>query len=167
MVAVETDRLRLRPWRQDDFEVFAAYYGQDPSARFVGGPMTRDRSWRLMAALVGHWALRGFGPWAAREKASGRVVGSIGLWQPEGWPELEVGYWLVETARGHGYATEAAARARDYAYAELGATTLVSYIHPDNEPSKRVADRLGAELEGTIELLDHGPHCVYRHPGPA
>ena len=93
-------------------------------------------------------------------------MGCIGLWEPEGWPELEVGYWLVEKAHGKGYATEAALQARDYAYRELGAQTLVSYIHPDNESSKRVAERMGAKLDETIELLDLGLHCVFRHPSP-
>lgn len=77
-----------------------------------------------------------------------------------------MGYWLVDEAQGKGYATEAATRARDFAYGNLGASTLVSYIDPENEPSKRVAQRLGAWHESTIELLDLGPHCVFRHPGP-
>jgi len=79
---------------------------------------------------------------------------------------LEVGYWLLKEAHGKGYAIEAVTRARDYAYQELGATTLVSYIDPRNEPSKRVAERMGAINERTIELIDCGPHCVYRHLGP-
>ena len=102
--------------------------------------------------------------WAVEEKISGDFIGAIGLWEPEGWPELEVGYWLVESVHGKGYATEAAIKARDHAYNHLGAKTLVSYIDPDNEPSKAVAIRMGAKLESSIELLDLGPHCVYRHP---
>lgn len=66
--------------------------------------------------------------------------------------------------QGKGYATEAALKAREYAYEVLGIDTLFSYIHFANEASKRVAKRLGARYERTTELLDHGPHCVYRHP---
>ncbi len=163
---IETERLLLRYLRQDDFEIYADYYANPETARFVGGQKDRASAWRHMAAVAGHWLLKGFGQWAVEEKSSGKMMGLIGLWEPEGWPELEVGYWLVNAAHGKGYATEATERARKYAYEELGATTLVSYIDPANEPSKRVAERVGARLDETIELLDLGPHCVYRHPSP-
>ncbi len=163
-VRVRTKRLLFRQWRDSDFEPFAAYYANPELARFVGGQTTRESAWRRMAALIGHWVLRGYGYWAVEEHATGRFVGGVGLWKSEGWPELELGYWLVPEMQGRGYATEAARRARDYAFAEVGADTLVSYIAPENEPSKRVAERLGARYESIIELLDYGPHCVYRYP---
>jgi len=161
---LETERLRLRFWREAYFDRYAEVYSDEEQARFIGGRLDRPQAWRHMAMLTGHWALRGFGPWAVVEKSSGNFVGSIGLWFPEGWPELELGYWLAPEARGTGYATEAGARSLDFAFEELGATTLVSYIHPANEASKRVAERLGASYEETIELLNVGPHCVYRYP---
>lgn len=164
MIEIQTERLLLRGWRQSDFEIYAAYYSDEETARFVGGQMTRDKAWRHMAAIVGHWELKGFGIWAVEEKSSSDLVGCIGLWEPEGWPELELGYWLVGSAHGKGYATEAGLRARTFAYKELGAATLVSYIDPKNVPSMRVAERMGATNEKTIELLDLGPHCVFRHP---
>ncbi len=167
MIECETERLRLRGWQQSDFEAYAAYYANEETARYVGGQMTRDKAWRHFATVVGHWSLKGFGLWAVEEKAGGQFVGCVGLWQPEGWPELELGYWLAASAQGKGYATEAAVRSRRFAFEEMGATTLVSYIDPRNEPSIRVAERLGARLEETIELLDLGTHCVYRHPPPA
>ena len=67
---------------------------------------------------------------------------------------------------GKGYATEAAARCRDHAFEALGAPTLVSYIAPANEASRRVAERLGARMEATIDLLGFGPHEVWRYPKP-
>lgn len=167
MVELETERLLLRQWCQEDFEVYAAYYADPELARFIGGACDRPTAWRRLAAEVGHWTLRGFGFWAVEELDSGSLVGCVGLWRPEGWPELELGYWLLPAGQGYGYATEAGLRAREYAYDVLGKRTLVSYIHPDNEPSKRVAERLGARHEATIELLSFGPHCVYRHPAPA
>ncbi len=162
----QTERLLLRQWTGRDFEPLADYYAREETARYVGGVSDRDQAWRRLAMLIGHWALRGFGYWALEEKETGRFAGSVGLWRSEGWPDLELGYWLVPAAHGKGYATEAGAEARDAAFAELGAETLVSYIHPDNEPSKRVAERLGARFEEVIELLTHGPHCVYRYPRP-
>ena len=167
MIECETDRLRLRGWRPSDFDVYAAYFAHEDTARFVGGQMSRQKAWRLFAAVVGHWTLKGYGLWAVEEKTGGTFVGCVGLWEPEGWPEFELGYGLTTGAQGQGYATEAGARSRQFAYQEIGATTVVSYIHPENAPSKRVAERLGARLEKTIELLDLGPHCVFRHPPPA
>lgn len=166
MIERETQRLRLRQWEARDFEPYAAYYADEETARYVGGAADRDRAWRRMASEIGHWVLRGHGNWAVEEKATGRFVGCVGLWRSAGWPELELGYWLVREAQGKGYATEAGAEARDVAFEVLGAESLVSYIDPANEPSKRVAERLGARFEWIIELLSLGPHCVYRYPRP-
>lgn len=160
---VETERLHLKLWSEKYFDRYAEVYADEEQAKFIGGRLDRPQAWRLMASMAGHWVLRGFGVWAVVEKSTGEFVGSVGLWYPEGWPELELGYWLVPEARGTGYATEAGARARDYAFNELGAETLVSFISPHNEPSARVAERLGARYQRTIDLLNHGPHRVYRY----
>jgi RimJ/RimL family protein N-acetyltransferase len=119
-----------------------------------------------MALQIGHWALRGFGNWALEEKCSGRWVGYSGLWFPHGWPEPELGWSLAVHAHGQGYATEAARCVRAYAYGQLGLKTLVSYIVPSNLASQRVAARLDAKLERTIELRG-GRAGVYRHPPPS
>ena len=161
-----TERLRLRSWREDDFEPFAAYFGDPVLARFVGGPDNADAAWRRLASYIGHWVLHGFGYWAVEERRTRRFVGAAGLWRSSGWPDLELGYWLVPEMHGHGYATEAAGRAMSYAFRNIGVGRLVSYIHPDNGASQRVAKRLGARYESTIELLDFGPHDVYRYPKP-
>jgi RimJ/RimL family protein N-acetyltransferase len=166
LIELKTERLLLRQWQQKDFEPYAEYYADEEMARYVGGRSDRPNAWRRMASLIGHWVLRGYGYWAVEEMKTGEFVGCVGLWFPEGWPELELGYWLMRDMQGKGYATEAAVKAREYAFEVLQADTLVSYIHPDNEPSKRVAERLGARYENTIELLEHGPHCVFRHPKP-
>ena len=160
---LESERLILRPWCEADFEPFAAYYAEEETARFVGGLCTRPQAWRRFAAMLGHWQLRGYGEWAVEIKASGAFAGAVGLLFPEGWPELELGYWLTLEQQGHGYATEAARTARQYAREVLGKQTLVSYIDPLNLPSIRVAERLGAVYEDTIALCGFGDHRVYRY----
>lgn len=166
MIERETERLRLRPWRQEDFEPFSEYYADETTARYVGGVADADQAWRRMASLIGHWTLRGYGYWALEEKDTGSFVGSVGLWRSAGWPELELGYWLLPSMQGKGYAIEAGAEARDHAFEVVGTASLVSYIDPANEPSKKVAERLGAHFEEIIDLLSFGPHCVYRYPPP-
>lgn len=163
MICLETNRLQLRQWHGDDFCEYAAYYTDESNAKYVGGQKNADEAWRFMALQIGHWQLKGFGYWAVDEKDSGDFVGCVGLWQSPGWPELELGYWLVKEYQGKGYALEAAIKCRDYARNILQASSLVSYIAPDNVASIKLAEKLGAKYENTIELLEHGAHCVYRH----
>jgi RimJ/RimL family protein N-acetyltransferase len=160
---LETERLRMREWREADHAPFAAFCADEATARFLGGTCDAAVAWRRMALQAGHWALRGYGSWALEEKASGRWVGYSGLWNPQGWPEPEVMWGLAASAQGRGLASEAARRARDFAYRQLGWTTLISCIAPENLPSQRVAQRLGATLERSIELGGHSLG-IYRHP---
>jgi len=163
LIELESERLVLRQWQVGDFEAYARYYSAEETARFVGGVCARDIAWRRLAATLGHWQMRGHGEWALEEKSSGTLVGAAGLNSPEGWPELELGYWLLPEYQGKGYATEAAGRAKEYAFGELKRETLVSYIDPRNSASIAVAERLGATYEATIALCQFGDHCVYRY----
>lgn len=163
MIEVETERLRLRPWRAEDYGPFAAYYADQANAKYVGGQKDPEHAWRHLALQIGHWVLKGFGYWAVDEKATDRFVGCVGLWQSPAWPELELGYWLLPEQQGKGYAAEACRRAIDVAKHTLRAPSLVSYIDPANTPSIKLAQRLGAVHDGTIELATFGPHRVYRH----
>jgi RimJ/RimL family protein N-acetyltransferase len=160
---LETERLKLRAWGEADFEAYAEIYADDVHARYIGGACSRNDAWRRMAAFVGHWVLRGYGLWALEGRTDGAFKGWAGLWNPEGWPEPEVGWGLVASARGQGIATEAASRARLYAYETLGWTTAISLIVMANLPSIRVAERLGARLERTLNFRDFETG-VFRHP---
>ena len=136
-----TDRLTMRGWRSDDAERYAEITGDPEVMRFMGGTLDRADAWRQMAMFAGHWELRGYGLWAVER--DGTLIGRVGLWQPEGWEGLEVGWLLGRDAWGHGYATEAARASVEFAWAELGAERLISLIAPDNLASARVAERLG------------------------
>lgn len=162
-VEIRTARLLLRQWRAEDYGPFARFYSDAANARYVGGLKDAEQAWRHLALQVGHWVLQGFGHWAVEERASGQLVGCAGLWKSPGWPELELGYWLLKDHQGKGYALEACRPSIAYARDTLAADSLVSYIHPDNEASIRLARRLGAAYDGTIELASFGPHHVYRH----
>lgn len=163
MEVIETERLQLRQWNENDFDSFARYYSDEANARYVGGKKDPEKAWRHLALQIGHWKLKGFGYWAVDEKDTNKFVGCAGLWQSPGWPELELGYWLVKEHQGKGYALEACRRCIDFARDVLRAPSLVSYIDPHNEPSIRLAKRLGAVHTDTIELLSYGRHCVFRH----
>lgn len=149
--SIETERLNLVQWRREHFEVVADFNRDRDMTRFTGGIMRRGDAFRAFLAFVGHWSLRGYGPYAVENKF-GEVIGQTGLYNPRGWPELELGYDFVRYAHGRGYATEAARAVRDTA-AERGLTRLISLIHPGNTPSVRVAERLGATPTDTIDLM--------------
>ena len=159
-----TARLVLRAPGPADFEGFAAYVASDRS-RFTGGPMTRELAWRAFGHLVGHWVLRGWGPFVVT--AGGQALGAVGPFYPEGWPEPEIAWtmWAPE-AEGKGYALEAAQAARAHAYGALGWRTAISMIDPDNARSIALARRMGCTPDGTFAHERHGLCHIWRHPGP-
>jgi RimJ/RimL family protein N-acetyltransferase len=150
-----TDRLLLRPFRNDDLDAYAEIVADAEVVRYLadGKPMDRSAAWRQMALIAGHWQLLGYGMWAVEERESGAFVGRIGFFNPEGWPGFELGWLLGRQWWGKGYATEGARAALDYGWRELGRDHVISLIRPENHPSIRVAERLGERLEGEVELF--------------
>ncbi|WP_170787163.1 GNAT family N-acetyltransferase [Ruegeria lacuscaerulensis] len=163
---LETERLILRAPSEADFEAEAEFFVSDAAA-FLGGRKSPDETWRFIAQLLGHWAMRGYGFWGVEEKNTGTYVGHVGLWYPHSWPEREVGWTLMNHATGKGYATEAAMAARAHAYDVLGWDTAISLIDPDNHASKAVANRLGATLDYHYDHPKFGRTEAWRHPAPA
>ena len=143
MPCLETPRLILRGWRPGDARAHAAITADPEVMRHLGGVLSAPQSWRQMAQHAGHWVLRGYGPWAIERRADGALLGRAGLWNPDGWPGLELGWVLARHAWGHGYATEAARAAMGWAWASVEADRLISVIAPENTASVRVAERLG------------------------
>jgi RimJ/RimL family protein N-acetyltransferase len=161
MPTLETTRLLLPPLEEGDLDEYAAIMADPEVVRYLGhDPQTRDQAWRSLALYVGHERLRGWTYNAVVEKDTGRLLGRCGLWFPEGWPGLEVGWALGRFAWGRGFATEAATAWRDWAFGVLGADELVSVIHCDNERSKRVADRIGHRRQRELEVMGH-PCVLY------
>lgn len=161
-VELETERLRLRQWRESDLGPFHDFYRDPVTQALFGEDVTRQEVWRRIALLIGHFQLRGFGLWALEEKSTRTFVGYGGLWFPEGWGDIEIGYGIAPAHRGKGFATEAARCARDHGYRKCRIPRLVSYILPGNHSSIRVAEKLGATPEGTFIMKDR-QHFIYAH----
>ncbi len=167
---IETERLVLRHWKEDDVDGLMHIYADPQHARFIGGEMKRSSAWRMLASFIGHHALRGYTLMAIEEKATGAFLGWAGPWFPEGWPEREIGYTLVPSATGKGFAAEAVTASLRYAYNNLGWDTAVSNIDADNAASQKVARNLGAEQEAigvqvtqyTVDLWRHLPPKQFR-----
>ena len=149
-----TERLRLRAFQASDLDAYAAMQANPEVMRYLvmGRTSTRDEVWRTMATSLGQWALRGYGMWACAKLDGGTSVGSVGIFQPLDWPEPEIAYSLDRPFWRQGFATEAAAAARDWFFGHFPYRRAASFIRPDNHASKRVAERLGAVCEGTVEL---------------
>ena len=164
---LETERLRLTALGDRHFEAYASMLADASSTRFIGDgqPLDRMNAWRSMAMLLGHWALRGYGMWAVERKDSGEFVGRVGLHNPEGWPDLELGWMLMPDHRHQGYATEAARGALDFAFTTLGASRAISLIRVENSESERVARRVGGRQATTIDFLGSAT-LVYVYHGP-
>ena len=139
----------------------ARWFGTDES-------FTREDAWRHMAMIVGHWDLRGYGRFAVELKSTGALIGRVGLWFPEGWPEIECGWAIHPDHWGRGYATEAAAETLRLGFAALGLTHIISLVRPDNSRSARVAEKLGGRIVRSIDF--HGGETLvygYTSPEPA
>lgn len=152
MDVIETERLRLRPWRAEDAARHAEMLADPLCARFITPdrkPQDADAAWRMMAMIVGHEALRGYTMFAVEEAATGLWIGRIGPWRPEGWPGLELGWALHPDARGKGYATEGAQAALDWIFRTLHPPEVISIIEPVNTASIAVAERIGERFSRT------------------
>lgn len=162
---LETGRLILRGPEPRDFEPLAEFY-DDPHCEGFGGPLSRDEAWRWFAVNIGHWHIHGYGYFTIEMKDGGAPAGLSGIWNPEGWPEPELGYALFPAFEGKGIAFEASVRARKWAYDDLGFTTLSSHIVPGNAKSEALAARLGAVYEATYANPHMGEDRIFRHPAP-
>ena len=149
---LETERLILRVPRHEDFEGWVALGRDDVAMRHLGGTKSAFEAWRHFLANVGSWHVLGFGPFSVIRKSDRKWIGRIGPLHPEGWPGDEIGWTLAREAWGKGYATEAAATAIDWAFANLGWTRIIHCIAPDNIASQAVATRLGSAWQGSGRL---------------
>ena len=151
MARMDTARLVLRPPEPHDFDAFFELHEDPEVLRHIPSSARGNRvaAWRTFAQVLGHWQIRGYGQWTVIEKASGEVIGRVGLWFPDGAPAIELG-WIIRRSRwNNGFATEAAQAAGRYGLETVGARRLVSIIQPDNLASIRVAEKIGERLERT------------------
>jgi RimJ/RimL family protein N-acetyltransferase len=141
---LETPRLLLRPPRLEDFDAWAHFMADKTAAKFVGGAQPRSMAWRAFMCMCGCWHMTGIAMFSVIEKSTGRWVGRLGPWSPEGWPAPEIGWGIAREHWGKGYASEGAAAAMDYAFDVLGWDEVIHCIHEDNLASQGVAKKLGS-----------------------
>jgi RimJ/RimL family protein N-acetyltransferase len=161
---LEAGRLRLRMFREGDLDGLAAMYGDAETMRHIGDGrvLTREETWRAIAGMLGHWAMRGYGMWALELGSTGELVGRVGFIDPPGWPGFELGWLVARPHWGKGYATEAARVALGHAVEGLGRDRVISLVRPGNRASARVAAKIGMRVESTLDFLG-GPVEVHAY----
>lgn len=146
---LETERLRLRPFGDDDAGWYAAMNADPDVVRYLGdgSPYGRKQSDESLHSIRGHWDEFGFGLWAAERTDTDEPIGFVGLAVPTFLPELlpavEIGWRLARRHWGLGLATEGARAGVEQGFDALGLDRIVSITVHDNLRSQRVMSRLG------------------------
>lgn len=161
---IETENLRLRAPCMADMDAYVTFAASDAS-RTVGGPFSLDQVFVKLAAVAGHWNLRGYGRFLVADKATDDALGIVGPYYPANWIAPEIAWTVFGGAEGRGVAFEAATATRQWAYETLGWDNAISCISADNTRSQRLAERLGAVKEETpFTHPEYGVLEIWRHP---
>jgi RimJ/RimL family protein N-acetyltransferase len=157
-VALHTDRLVLRHWRDEDREPFALLNDDPAAMEFYPARLTRAESDDFVDRMQARLDADGFGLWAVEVREPGGFIGYVGLapvpFDAAFTPAVEVGWRLAHAAWGHGYATEAARAALDHGFRVVGLDKIVSFTTPANLRSQRVMQKLGMSCDPADDF-DH------------
>ncbi|MEV4798688.1 GNAT family N-acetyltransferase [Nonomuraea sp. NPDC049421] len=155
---METERLVMRRWREEDKEPFAAMNADPEVMEHFPALMTREESDTFVDRIERHFDERGYSLWALELRDTGRFIGFTGLalqtFDAPFLPAVEIGWRLTRSAWGHGYAIEAARRAARYAFEEAGLDDIISMTAVQNRRSRSVMERLGMTRD-PAEDFDH------------
>jgi len=149
---IRTKRLLLRELRTSDFDAFAANLADPLATQYLSGVVDRRMAWRIFAASMGMWMLHGAGWWGVELEETGELVGTVGAFFRENPSDLELGWTIYRRFWGHGYASEAAAAARDFAFEHHEVRRVIAHVDASNVASVRVSQHLGMTYEGDVEL---------------
>ena len=169
---LETPRLILRPWREEDLDPLFAINGDPDSMQHFLSVMTRPESDAWGQRMQSHIDAHGWGFWAVEERGGAPFVGVVGLmtigWQARFTPAVEIGWRVAPAHRRKGIAEEAARAALDFGFDRLGLGEIVAFTVPPNEPSWRMMEKLGMRADGRFDhprLPDghrYKSHLLYR-----
>jgi RimJ/RimL family protein N-acetyltransferase len=163
---IQTERLILRAYREEDRPAFAALNGDPQVGAWLGGTLDRAGSDALLDRFNAHIAGHGWGPWAVERKSDGRLIGMTGLASvnealPVG-PAIEVEWRFIPQAWGQGYASEAAKAALAWGFANLDRDEILAFIADTNLASQGVMRKIGMVADPSRDF-DH-PNLAADHP---
>lgn len=169
-------------FRETDWQPLCDFFRDEECVRYtIKTPLEDWQTWRMLACYIGHWTMRGYGPYAVVEKSSSELVGAVGLWFPGEWPEPELKGALRRCFWGKGYATEAASAVCDMAQRTLKWKRLISFdiaressihkgghaagwkIREDHPFSRRHGGRLRLQFGRSFERLKKRRRIAVRY----
>ena len=153
---IETARLALRDWREEDIPAFAAMCADDDVMRYFPTRPSYAEAEASARRIKKQLAQQGWGLWAVEETGGAPFIGFVGLAAPSFRPGdedvVEIGWRLAKTHWHRGYATEAARAALAYGFANLPIDEIVSFTVPTNLPSQHVMERLGMTRDASADF---------------
>jgi RimJ/RimL family protein N-acetyltransferase len=160
---IETDRLILRPWREDDKPAFVAIVNTPAMMLHFGGVRPPDQIEALVDRQMEKQAADGHCMWAVETKSDGELAGICGLrlGGHAGTPVngvYELGWRIAEKHWGQGIAREAAEASRDWGWANTAAESIAAWTNPDNAPSWGLMLRIGMTRRAELDFR----HPLYR-----
>jgi RimJ/RimL family protein N-acetyltransferase len=160
---LETERLSLRELEPDDVESLAEVLGDAVAMRFYPAPFDHERVVAWIDWARASYQANGFGLWAVIRRADGRLLGDCGpMLQPvEGRLIPEIGYHIVRSEQGQGYATEAAWACLYWVFGHTSYDTVCSLVSPENEPSRAVATKVHQSMREFTWEKTGRPTCLY------
>ncbi len=152
---IETPRLLLRPFVEEDLTPLAEITADPVAMRFIGAgrTMTPEQTARTVDYFAAHAEKHGFGPWGLVERGTGTFIGWCGL-KYLNETDVELLYLLGQDAWGKGYATEAARASIDYGFGQAGLDRIVAIAWPENQPSRRVMEKIGMIFDRDVTYFD-------------
>ncbi|MBA4495739.1 GNAT family N-acetyltransferase [Paenactinomyces guangxiensis] len=160
---LETERIYFRPYQSGDLDFVISLWRDPEVVRYIGDGKIKTKA--EIQEIFSRWVEKrgqGFGLHLAVLKQTGEYLGHAGIVPQEvdGKMEWEIGYWLAKKYWGQGYASEAAAAFRDYAFTKLKIKRLVCIIQPDHLASIKVAEKIGMSKEKET-LFQSIPVVIY------
>jgi len=158
-MTLETQRLLLRRWREEDLAPFAQLNADPEVMRHFPAPLDRAASDALASRIGAHFAEHGFGLWALEIPGERPFAGFVGLaiprFEAHFTPCVEIGWRLARETWGQGYAPEAARAVLAHAFTKLELPEVVSFTAVANAASQRVMEKIG---------MGHDPGDDFDHP---
>jgi RimJ/RimL family protein N-acetyltransferase len=167
MTLFESTRLVCRRVIPSDVDAMAAVYGDADAMRWVddGRPLDRRGCQQWIGVTLRNYAVRGYGMSALLERASGEVIGFIGLVHPGGQSTPEIKYALKRAYWGMGYATEAVRTMLDHGAREFAMQHIIATVAADNVASQRVLLKAGMTHSERRANDDGSSTCVFEWRG--
>ncbi|WP_394327592.1 GNAT family N-acetyltransferase [Paenibacillus macquariensis] len=159
---IETERLYLRQYEDDDFTSLYAIFSDPETMSYYPAPFSIQKTRDWIKRNQERYVTDGFGLWAICLKGTNEVIGDCGLVKQiiDNCVEVEIGYHILKRLWGKGFASEAANACKTYGFHQIGLKKMVSIIDPDNLASIRVAEKIGFTKESEVFIFNK-THLIY------